>query len=292
MTVDAAPTGDTGGQGGAPAATGGTTTPPAAASGTPPANEASSWTTGFDPTDVGYVENKGWKSPKEVLDSYRHFETAMGVPKERLLKLPEKADDPAWAEINTKLGVPLQAKDYQFEVPKEYGDEKFADNAKEWFHKNGVPKAKAEGIVKEWNQYVAAQITAQREATNNQVAQEEVSLKKEWGTAFDQNVKMGRMAALTHGFDEPTINKLQSVMGFAGVMKFMHGLQTKMGEDGFVSGSKNQSNFGRIMSPSQAQDRINTLKLDADFRAKLLKGDAASKDEWDSLNRMASPESD
>src|SRR4051812_22872278 len=52
----------------------------------------------------GFAELKGWKSPDDALVSYRNLEKLQGVPPERLLKLPEKADDPAWSEIHGKLG--------------------------------------------------------------------------------------------------------------------------------------------------------------------------------------------
>ena len=88
----------------------------AAAPSTPP-----SWTTGFTDELKGYVDAKGFKDAQSVVESYRNFEKIKGVPQERLLTLPEKDEDPSWNDVWKRLGRPDQPKDYQLEVPKEFG---------------------------------------------------------------------------------------------------------------------------------------------------------------------------
>lgn len=293
MSDGAAPAGNTGGQGGATAANGGAPASSTGAAGTPATGTqaGSDWTTGIANEELrSYAQTKGWKDVASLTDSYRQYEKLQGVPQERLLRLPDKPEDPAWADINTKLGVPKEAKEYQFEVPKEFGDEEFSNKAKEWFHKNGVPKAKAEAIVKNWNEYVAGKMNEDRQSYQADIAKQTEGLKKEWGAAFDQNVKMGKMAALAFGFDEGTINKLESSMGFAGVMKFMHNLQTKIGEDKFVGSNQNNSSFGNIMTPEQAKSQIKLRQQDVEFKNRLVKKDAIAMEEWTSLHKMAFPE--
>ncbi len=285
-----------GGQGGAPAA-GGTAAPAAgttAATTTTGATQtggSTDWAASFSDNDLkSYAQNKGWKDPSEAVNSYRQLEKLHGVPAERLLKLPDKPDAPEWADINLKLGVPKDAKEYQFDVPKEYGDDKFADTAKDWFHKAGVPKSRAEAIVKNWNEYVGQKITAEKAAYQAEQVKQADGLKKEWGAAYDQNLQMAKRAAQAFGFEEPVIDKLQQSMGFASVMKLMHSLQTKIGEDSFVGGSQNNNSFGGVMTPGQAQAQIALRKKDVDFASRLGKKDSAAMEEWTTLHKMAFPD--
>src|SRR5690606_18358521 len=92
------------------AATTTTTTPAAPAATTTTQTTATDWTSGFSDDLKGFVQNKGFKDPASVLDSYRNLEKLMGTPKERLLRLPENMDDAnAMGEIYTRLGRPQTA---------------------------------------------------------------------------------------------------------------------------------------------------------------------------------------
>ena len=65
------------------------------------------WTAGLPEEMKGYVQNKGFKDPSAVVESYRNFEKLMGVPQDRMIKLPEKAEDKAaWDSIYNRLGRP------------------------------------------------------------------------------------------------------------------------------------------------------------------------------------------
>lgn len=293
----AAPAASAGGQGGAPAAGAAPAAGnPAAGSATPPAAgtaTSTAWTDSFSDNELkGYAQNKGWKDPSEAVNSYRQFEKLMGAPQDRVIKLPEKADDPAWQDINYKLGVPKDPKDYQIEVPAEYGDPQFAEKARDWFHKLGIPKEKGNQLAKNWNEYIGAQIQAGKDAEKQMLVKETGELRKEWGAAFDQNAELGRRAAHAFGFDEKKINAVEKALGFAGTMKLFHQLHTKIGEDGFVNGDRNNNNFGGLMTPAQAQAQIKLRQKDLDFRDRLLKKDTAALTEWNELHKMAHPQLD
>lgn len=276
---------------GAGAAAASATTTTTATTGAAAAAATTHWSDSFQDAELkGYTQTKGWKDPAELANSYRQFEKLQGVPQERLLRLPEKADDPAWADINYKLGMPKDAKEYQFEVPKEFGDDEFATTAKDWFHKNGVSKKGAENIVKSWNEYVAGKMTADKARISVEATAQEANLKKEWGAAHDQNMELAKRAAHAFGFDAPTISKLQQAMGYDGVMKFMHSIQSKIGEDNFVSSSKSNNNFGNMLTPSQAKEQIAMKKKDIDFISRVTNKDSAALSEWTQLHKFAHPD--
>jgi len=251
------------------------------------ATQTTSWLDGLGDDQKSWVQNKGFKDPKELLESYQNFEKLQGIPKERLLRLPESLeDDVSMAPIWEKLGRPKEAKEYDFDIPKELGDEKMADWAKEQFHKWGVSRRAAEGFVRAWN---SRQEMLNKEFTENRTTEahnQQEALKKEWGGAFEQNKNIAQAAADKFGLTTEEGQALGKLMGPAKAMKFLHKLGAGLGEADFVSG--NGSRPGQV-TPSQARSEINKLMNDTDFRRRLSSGDVDAKKKWDTLHQQASP---
>lgn len=266
-----------------------TSATPVVPSSAPQDLKVSEWMSGFDDDLKGYVQNKGFKDPAMVLDSYRNLEKLVGAPKDRLVKLPEKADDQAgWNEVFMKLGRPGTAKDYKIPMPEKGGDEAFANSAKEMFYEAGLSQSQAEKVATKWNAYVAGTEQERFQAQQVKNQGEETTLKKEWGAAFDQNVNIGKKAAATFGLDGATIDKLESVLGFSGTVKLMHNIGSKLGEDGFVTGGR--ANFGGALTPEQAKNKIYQLRSDGDFVKRYAQGDKAALDEMTKLHGFAYPD--
>ncbi len=285
----AAPTqSSNGGQGGAPA---GNTAAPAVNTGTTASSSGTDWTANFSPELKEYATTKGFKDPSAVVDSYRNFEKLMGAPKDRILKLPEKDDaSPEWDEISSRLGWPGKPEDYGLQTPKEGGDEDFTKAMAKTLHDARVPRRQAQAIVKGYSDYATAkqaQVTAQQEQVRGQQTQE---LQKEWGQAFNQNVEIGKRAVQAFGFDRETVDKLETSLGFAGVMKMMHTIGSKIGEDKFISGHHNNQSFGGVLTPDQAQARIQIAKQDKELMSRYIKGDRAVVEEMKMLHQMAYPD--
>jgi len=253
---------------------------------------ASDWTSGFNDEIKGYVSTKGFKDPSMVVESYRNLEKLMGVPPERLFKLPEKEDAPEWKDIWGRLGTPKEAKEYQFEIPKEIGDEKFADWAKTTMHKLNIPRKQAETLVKEWNQYMTSKMTEDTTSRTAQLNQQAEALKTEWGAAYEQNVQLGKNAVTEFGFTSEVIDALEKSMGYAATIKLMHTLGSKVGEAQFVGGGGGGSTggfSGGKLSPAQAQHEISAKMQDTDFQRRLVAGEQAANDEWARLHKFLVP---
>ena len=255
---------------------------------TPGGTQASSdWTAGLSDDLKGYVQNKQFKQPGDVVESYRNFEKLMGAPKERVLKLPEKPDDPAWNDIHSRLGKPASPSDYKIEVPKG-ADPAFAEWAKSTFHEVNLTTAQAEKLATKWNEHMAGISKSQETAYQAKVEQEEKGLQKEWGAAFEQNINVAKRAAQSFGLNGEMIDKLEQALGYAGVMKFMHTLGSKVGEDTFVSG-KGSNSFGAL-TPEAARNKIQALRQDGDFVRRYTAGDVSARDEMAKLHQWAYPE--
>lgn len=264
---------------------------PAPASAAPaPAAPASApeitWTTNLSPDLQNYVSTKGFKSPETVLDSYRNLEKLHGVPSERLLKLPEKSDDPSWGDIYSKLGRPEKAADYGFKAP-EGGNEALADWAKNAMHEAGLSHSQAEKIFNGFSEFETNQNAQSGQDYATNIEAQETALKKEWGIAYDKNVNLAQKAANSFGIEAEMMDSMEKAMGFDGLMKHLQNIGSKMGEDSFVGGDA-PAGFG-AMTPPQAQSRLRALRADSSFSKRLMNKDIEATTEWDNLHKMAYP---
>lgn len=272
------------------------TTPPAAATPPPAAAPAApaaapSWHDGASADNLGWIQNKGFKSPLDVVESARNLEKLMGHPPEKILKLADKMRDDAGAltpegrAIFERLGAPKDAKDYTIEIPKEYGDASMAEMFRKLFHEEGVSKSSAERLVKEWNAYQTNAMKGIRETQELAAKTAEANLKKDWGQAYDQNLNIAKEAARTLGVDQKQLDALHHVMGQEGAMKLMHKLGASVGEGRFVKGGSPNA----VVEPSNAQYQIRELMKDKEFGRKLAQGDSEATARWTRLHEMAHP---
>jgi hypothetical protein len=283
---DAAPSVETPAAPAAPAAEAAATPSAPAAAAAPAAND---WTSSLSPELKGFVQNKNFKDPATVVESYQYLEKLMGA-REKLVKLPDNMEDAkAMAEIYDKLGRPATPDGYQITVPKEGGDPEFAKWAKGVFHELGFTGRQATTLVDKWNEFAANAQKAETDKFNSQIQEQMDSLKRKWGAAYDQNLAMSKRAAMEFGVKPEIIDAMEKSVGFAETMEFFNKIGAKMGEASFIGGNTHQQGFGSVMTPDQAKGRINSLKEDAGFRKRLMEKDSAALDEWTRLHQMASP---
>lgn len=284
MTVAA--TGTTAAEGGNASTAGSGTAPAGTAAGAAAGTAAASttptqdWTSSLSEEARGYVQNKGFKDPGVVLESYRNLEKVLRTPKERLVTLPETDDPAAWNEVHTRLGKPATADGYKLEGK----DAELQKAQRAWFHEAGLSDKQAALISKKWDERTTSADTAALSAAKTKLEGETNGLKREWGAAYDQNVNVAKRTAATFGIDGDTLDKIESVMGFPGIMKLMSAIGSKLGEDTFVGGD---AGGARAMSPEAARSQMSALKQDKEFIAKLSNGDVGARSEMERLSRFA-----
>lgn len=251
---------------------------------------ASDWTSGLPELSRGYIQNKGWKSPGEIVESYKSLESNFGVPENQLLKLPkDESDAEGWNKTWNKLGRPEKPEGYGLK-DKEGKANDFQKWASETFHGAGLTAKQAQAVVTRWDAHVAEQNKAQETAFNQKVEQEIAGLKSEWGMAHDQNMKQAQAAARSLGVTDQVIDALEKQMGYSATMKLFQKVGSKIGEGDFVTGDRGNS-FGSAMTPEAAKAKIEEIKLDADFQRKWREGGVKEKNELERLHRYAYPES-
>lgn len=260
---------------------GGGTTPPA----------PTDWVTGLNEDLRGYVTSKGFKDAAAVVESYRNFEKTRGVPQERLLTLPEKADDvEGWKQIHARLGRPEKPEGYEFTLNPELGDDKFVNSLKSKFHELGIPKTQAEGFVKWYSEHFDNEVKTVQGQLETTFKNQQAGLQKEWGSAFEQNQGIAKKAVEAFGVKPEAIDALESVMGFDGVHKLFHAIGSKLGEHDFIDGNGGGGGGkGGALTPDAARKVLEDKKRDKVFFDKFMSGDQEAVAEWNRLNQMAAP---
>lgn len=250
--------------------------------GTPPA----SWLDSITDNDLrGYVENKGWKDPRELADGYRNLEKLLGGEK---LPLPKGDDDAeGWNRVYDKLGRPQAPDAYKIPTLGD-GQEQFVKDVQGKFHELGLTEKQGNALA-EWYHGIQKGMVDQTLAGSAQQAEADLaSLKTEWGGAYDENIEFGRRAAREYGLDEAKLSKMEQALGTGEMLKLMARIGRSQGEAAFNKGDGGSNSFG--MTPAQAQARIGELKADRAWTQKYVAGDADARAEFARLHQLAFPE--
>lgn len=223
--------------------------------------------------DLLYVQNKGWKGPNDLVASYRNLEKLHGVPADQIVRLPGADAKPEdWGQVFTRLGKPAAPDGYQFQLPQ--GDDGvFAKTAAGWMHEANLTQAQAAKLFEKVTAWAGEQAQGGQASKATDASAQAASLLKEWGPNHDTNMAVAQRGAKAFGIDEGTIDKLQDALGYDGVMKFMHQLGSKVGNDaGFVAGD-GKGGFEGNVTQEQAVAEIKRLRQDKTFAGRFNSSD-------------------
>lgn len=252
------------------------------------------WKT-FDADTQGAFTNKGWnlKSPaeaaREALKSYREVEAHIGIPKDQLIRMPKDATDAAgWKALHDKLGVPSDAKGYDFKDIK-FADGKaldapFVDAVAPALHAAGVAKDRAPEVLKAVVKFMdGAEQNAIAEKTAK-LAVERDKIAKDWGSNMESNKFIVKQAVQKLGMSEEVVTAIEGAAGYAATMNAFLKLGQMMGEDKFVQTPPGGT--PGVMTASQAEARIKELKGDSAWVSRFNAGGVAENREFEALVRV------
>jgi len=238
---------------------------------------------------------KGWdaKSPAEAayeaMKSYHEAEKHIGIPKDQILRMPKDATDKeGWTALRARLGVPADPKDYDFTQVKFADgsdlDDEFTNAMRASLHANGVPKDAAAGIVKDVVKFMDGVTTSSTAEQQAAIASGRDALAKSWGANAEANKFIASQAAIKLGLSEDFINSLEQGVGYEKTMQTMLKLGQMMGEDKFVSNQN--ANSPGVLTREQASGRLDELKRDNAWVAKVNAGDYKANEEFNALTRI------
>ena len=267
---------------------------PAPAIGSPPAVAApvagDPWYSGIDRDLVGHWQNRGLdlsdpvKLVAEVGKAHREAERHIGVPPNRLVRLPERPDDAAgWKAVWERLGAPKDAKEYDFSGIK-YGDEElepsFVESLRSTFARTNLPKEAATEVTKAVVKYLADADSQEQTAMSARVTEEKAALERNWGPNFHENMRLADEATRRLGLTAADVNAIGEKMGVAKLAEVLRRIGAGTTEATFTEGGRMN---GNPTSVEAAISRMNDLKIDL-AKKPAANWTAAERQEFKQLN--------
>lgn len=246
------------------------------------------WYAPLQGEERGWAENKNYPDLASAVKAHRGLEQHLGVPRERLVKLPEKEDAPEWGEVFDRIGRPKDAAGYEIEGAD---PELLAA-----LHKEGLTKRQAKNLAATITARAQAQQEKDGQASQAELAAEDAALRREWGGAYDENVKHGQQL-LQRIFEKvgftskeeadqflDAMQKSAGKGGYTKVMKFFAVLGRGTAESRFIEG-EGGGDFG--MTPDAAQAEIDKLRTDGAFWADYNAGKQGAIEKFRKLAEIA-----
>lgn len=248
-----------------------------------------SWTASIEDAGLrGWAESRQWSSPADALKAHQELEKMRGVPAQRLLTLPENADDKdAWSAIYGRLGRPDAPEGY--ELPTVEGGEGGLDltpDFRGWAHQAGLSQPQAKALAEAFNARMQAVVQSREQELAERATVEEGELKRAWGQEYDANVITAKKAATTLGLKDTEVDALQATIGYRRTFELFQRIGKGIAE--FAPADEGTSSNGFGVTPEAARAQLDQLKGDRAFMDDVVanpRGPAAAK--YDRLHRIA-----
>ncbi len=260
------------------------------------------WYDGSEPEFIGTLQTRGLDK-KTAVDAAKEFYKAhveaqkwigktTGTTPDRLVIIPKDASDEAgWQALRDKLGVPRDAKEYDFKDVK-YGDGKDIDeNFREFLRETAgsakLSKDQAADIARRFVSYIDREAQAEDAAEADMQRAQQEALRKSWGQNYESNKFVAAQAAMKFGLSADMLDALQKVAGYGKVMEGLRAIGQAIGEARYVNGDT--SSADGIMTREQAAAKLAEYKRDPLWGKKVLSGDVKATQEFNRLTELMTP---
>jgi hypothetical protein len=259
---------DTGNPGEADAPSGETSAEVTAVPGSPLTTEPQpSWLDGVqDPATRAWAEAKGLQngSFENVLGSYHNLEKMVGADRagRTVTMLGDDATSEEKATFYNKLGRPEVADQYSLKLPEGITDDTRLIMMRNKAHEIGISDAQFSALAEADAAYIDATSQGLKDKATVNAADAEKQLRTEWGAAFELKVAQIDVVAHKLGLTDDQLTGLREAMGPVDAMKFVDGLNTKMGDHDFDEGEKIIPGH---KTPEQAKEELDQLTMNKEF---------------------------
>ncbi|MDY0872510.1 hypothetical protein [Dongia rigui] len=225
----------------------------------PSENDAADWRLGLEDDLAGLVQQKGWRSAKDVLTSYRSLERMLGGDR---VALPGKDAGPEdWGPVWEKLGRPADPAGYALSAPG--GDDpavgEYDGPTAQWFRDTafelGLTQTQAAKLHDAFLERFG------KEPQPAMVQEEEPDLRSVWGRRYDRNMAAARRAYGTFLGDEAQFNQIADGIGLSALLDLLAKVGHATGEDS-MTGRADARNSGP-RSAAEAMGEIGRLQAAA-----------------------------
>jgi hypothetical protein len=248
---------------------------------------------------LGFWQNKGLPldDPKafgtKITELYQNAEKFIGAPPDRIVKLPGADAKPEEiSAFRQRLGVPADAKDYDFTSIKDAAGQPLAaplaDALRAASHEAGVPKDAAAKVAAAVVKHLDSARATETNLQAGKLAEEKGKLEQNWGGKDSATYKFNHSQAVEGvrrlGIAPEAIAALENQVGYAGVMDAMRKVGAARSEDIFVHAPG--AGQGQPTTREGAMARKQELLSDKAWGARLTAGDAEARREYDALNKI------
>lgn len=251
------------------------------------------WHKGSDAETIGYLQNRGWDKldvaevARQAVKSHREAEKLIGVPQEKLIRIPEQNDVEGWNKVYGKLGVPADAKEYDFSALKGSDGNPLKPEAVGWLqnlaHTLKLSKPAAAEMIQQMQKATADQNATAAAAAEAAAAADEAKLKQDWGTNYNANKIIAENAGIKLGLTAEQVNG-EAPVPKAQMMELMRKIGSQIGEDKFINSGGGPDKGP--MTVEEAKYKLDALKNDSVWWEKYQRGDARAAKEFNDLTRM------
>lgn len=180
--------------------------------------------------DKKLVGDKGWKTPSDMLKSYRELEKTFGTR----VALPKDEADEAWSNLYNKLGMPEKVEDYVIEGV----DENVKADIQQILFKNHILPKDVKGLIADYNSFAQAQAEKLKEQADLLQQKELEEVKISWGDNCDKNKETAKRGAELLGLEEEELNAIESLIGTKKFLTSMLKLGEAISEDSIGTGKR------------------------------------------------------
>jgi len=224
---------------------------------------------GLDDENAEFVTKAGYKDANSAFQSMRLAEKKLGIPADRVLKMPDARfdqDPEAFADILKHLGVPDDPGGYELKGVEGVFD--FADDGErkevaEKLHKIGMPPAMAQKAIEDvyapMVQKIQAGLKSEGEAAAAAAEKATEELKGEWGAAFEEKLEAAQ------AFLDEQDEGLHEFLNESGLnndprfVRFLDKMASEFAESSEVPGRRDGGGGGR-QTPAEAEASLSEFE--------------------------------
>ena len=168
-------------------------------------------------SDLKIVEDKGWKSPQDLLKSYQEMEKLSS----NKFSIPKADDAEGWKKLNARLGCPETIDGYAISDVAE-ADQPFIDDFKNVALETGLRPSQVDKFY-QWDKAV--------QDFNAQVEKDKEEVKAEWGDDYSKNEALMQRGAKVLGLDENALSNIEVSVGTKAFMNMLKRFGEMASED-------------------------------------------------------------
>lgn len=197
--------------------------------------------------DEAYLDKKGFKTPAELLKSYRALERGFSSR----VAIPKDGDKEALDKLYSRLGMPENSDGFDISFADE--DKEIGESFKQACLDNNILPHSAKGLY-DWYVKSRGEFSQKEEkAWAENSARELEELKAEWGAKAPRNMELVKRGVRLFTDDEELVSNIEQAIGTRRMMEVFCRLGDAISEDNAVS-------FGRGSKRNDTWDGVAYFK--------------------------------